>query len=49
MTLEDWARISWRDQHGDKTYEEVEREYEERLARAAEKILANLPYKERED
>lgn len=49
MTLEEWSRISWKSQHGDKTYEEVEREYEERRVRDAEKILADLPYKELED
>lgn len=49
ITLEEWAELSWKLQHGDKSYEEVEREYEERRARDADKILADLPYKERED
>lgn len=49
MTLKEWAERSWKAAFGDKTYEEVEREYEEKRLREAPIFLADLPYKKKED
>lgn len=49
ITLKEFADRTWRAMYGDKTYEQVEQEQEERRATDADKILANLPYKKSEE
>jgi len=45
MTLKEFAERSWKAMYGEKTYEQVEQEFEEKRAASAEIILAELPYK----
>jgi hypothetical protein len=48
ITLSDFAERMWKALHGDKTYEQVEQEFEEYRLKRAHEILANLPFKKQE-
>lgn len=48
MTLEEFAAKSWKAQHGDKTYEQVEQEYEAKRAEELRKVLTDIPFKSKD-
>lgn len=48
-SLAEFAERIWKATHGDKTYEQVEQEYEEYRLKRAKEILADLPFKKPED
>lgn len=49
ITLSDFAERMWKALHGDKTYEQVEQEFEEYRLKRAQEILADMPFKKLEE
>lgn len=45
MTLSEFAKRMWKTQHGDKTPEQVEQEYEAKRSAEDREFLADLPFK----